>query len=112
MLTHGNRSSSTLDPAKRAFEEAVQIFNGSLADGEEERLDPKEVTTMADVLEYTNKAKESWEDKPRWKKPRKWLERFSSRVTYYGKIMDVLVQHHPAYGSLAWGAMKLLFVVS
>jgi len=101
-----------LDPAKRAFEEALQIFNGTLARNEEERLDPKKVTTMADVLKCTNSAKESWEDKPRWKKPRKWLERFSDRVTYYGKIMDVLVQHHPEYASLAWGAMKLLFVVS
>ncbi|PWW73202.1 hypothetical protein C7212DRAFT_223912, partial [Tuber magnatum] len=55
--------------------------------------------------------KESWEDKPRWKKPRKWLECFSSRVAYYGKIMDVLVQHHPEYASLAWGTMKLLFVL-
>lgn len=26
--------------------------------------------------------------------------------------MDVLVQHHPEYVALAWGAMKLLFVVS
>ncbi|PUU72119.1 hypothetical protein B9Z19DRAFT_1175592 [Tuber borchii] len=66
---------------------------------------------MADVLEYTNKAKGSWEDKPRWEKPRKWLGRFSDRVTHYGKIMDVLVQHHPEYASLAWGAMKLLFVL-
>ena len=25
--------------------------------------------------------------------------------------MDVLVQHHPEYVSLAWGAMKLVFGV-
>ncbi|RPA98719.1 hypothetical protein L873DRAFT_1686296 [Choiromyces venosus 120613-1] len=66
---------------------------------------------MMDVLNFTNNAKLSWEDKPRWKKPRKWLGHFADRVTYYGNIMDVLVQHHPEYASLAWGAMKLLFVL-
>ncbi|CUS12299.1 unnamed protein product [Tuber aestivum] len=111
LLIHGGRTFSTLGPAKQAFEEAIQIFNGTLAKSEKERLDPERATTMADVLEYTNKAKETWENKPRWKKPRKWLERFSTRVTHYSKVMDVLVQHHPEYASLAWGAMKLLFVL-
>jgi hypothetical protein len=39
------------------------------------------------------------------------LSKFSSRICYYGQIFDVLVQHHPEYVSLAWGAMKFLFVV-
>ena len=42
----------------------------------------------------------------------KWLSKLSSRVQFYGNIMDVLVQHHPEYVALAWGAMKFLFVVS
>ena len=33
------------------------------------------------------------------------------RVQYYGNVMDVLVQHHPEYVSLAWGTMKFFFVV-
>ena len=43
---------------------------------------------------------------------RKWLQRFSSRITHYGYILDVLVSHHPEYVALAWGAMKFLFIVS
>lgn len=35
----------------------------------------------------------------------------SKRVSYYGKVMDVLVQQHPEYVSLAWGTMKLVFGV-
>ncbi|KAG0632972.1 hypothetical protein HOY80DRAFT_1013236 [Tuber brumale] len=66
---------------------------------------------MDDVLKYTSEAMEEWENKRCWKKPRKWLECFSSRVTYYGKIMDVIAQHHPEYASFAWGTMKLLFVI-
>ena len=42
----------------------------------------------------------------------KWLSKLSTRVNFYGNIMDVLVQHHPEYVALAWGGMKCLFVVS
>ncbi|KAH8754146.1 hypothetical protein F5883DRAFT_431732 [Diaporthe sp. PMI_573] len=28
---------------------------------------------------------------------------------HYGSVLDVLVQHHPEYTSLIWGAMKILF---
>ncbi|KAG0127760.1 hypothetical protein HOY82DRAFT_580469 [Tuber indicum] len=52
---------------------------------------------MDDVLKYTSEAMESWENKRCWKKPRKWLEFFSARVIYYGKILDVIAQHHPEY---------------
>ncbi|KUJ08922.1 uncharacterized protein LY89DRAFT_657937, partial [Mollisia scopiformis] len=43
-------------------------------------------------------------------KARKWLEVFSGKVVYYGTVMDVLVQQYPQYVSLAWGAMKFLFM--
>ena len=42
----------------------------------------------------------------------KWLSKFSNRVIFYGNILDVVVQQHPEYVSLAWGTMKFLFVVS
>jgi hypothetical protein len=35
----------------------------------------------------------------------------SATISHYGAIMDVLVQHHPEYVSLAWGAFKFLFLV-
>jgi hypothetical protein len=41
-----------------------------------------------------------------------WLAKATNGILYYGQIMDVLVQHHPEYVSLAWGTTKLLFVVS
>lgn len=44
-------------------------------------------------------------------KARKWLVALSERITYYGQIFDVLVQHHPEYVSLAWGTFKFVFMV-
>ncbi|KAH3914234.1 hypothetical protein HBH56_100600 [Parastagonospora nodorum] len=61
---------------------------------------------LEDVVKIAQKDYES----SRNKKARKWLERFSSRLIYYGNIFDILAQHHPEYVALAWGAMKFLFV--
>lgn len=30
---------------------------------------------------------------------------------YYGRVFDTLAQHHPEYVALAWGTIKLVFVV-
>ena len=72
----------------------------------------KQNHTIADVQEQVTKAQERYNLRSKDSKIRKWLSRFSSGVLYYGQILDVLVQHHPEYVSLAWGTTKSLFVVS
>ncbi|KAJ3485893.1 hypothetical protein NLG97_g6728 [Lecanicillium saksenae] len=39
----------------------------------------------------------------------KWLHELSTRVMHYGVVLDVLVQHHPEYVSLIWGAFRFMF---
>jgi hypothetical protein len=39
------------------------------------------------------------------------VQQVSCRIMYYGKVLDVLAQHHPEYVALAWGAMKLVLMV-
>ena len=46
------------------------------------------------------------------KKFKKRLTDITAVLSFYGNVMDMLVQHHPEYVSLAWGAMKFLIVVS
>jgi hypothetical protein len=72
----------------------------------------KKKHTIADVQDEIRKAREKYNLRSQGSRVRKWLSRFSAGVLYYGQIMDVLVQHHPEYVSLAWGTTKLLFVVS
>ena len=67
---------------------------------------------IADVQQEVTKAQKRYSLRSKDSKVRKWLSRFSAGVLYYGRILDVLVQHHPEYVSLAWGTTKLLFVVS
>jgi hypothetical protein len=45
-------------------------------------------------------------------KARKWLGCVAGRLMHYSNVFDVLVQHHPEYVALAWGAMKFMFIVS
>ena len=45
-------------------------------------------------------------------KVRKWLAKFAAGLNFYANVMDMLVQQHPEYVALAWGAMKVLIVVS
>lgn len=71
----------------------------------------KETASLQDLEHVVKVARKEYESS-RNKRLKKWLERFSSRLMYYGNIFDILAQHHPEYVALAWGAMKFLFVVS
>lgn len=67
---------------------------------------------MKDVEAAVLAAQDKYERGNKKPKMQTWLGRCASRIVHYGNIMDVLVQHHPEYVSLAWGTMKFLFVVS
>lgn len=67
---------------------------------------------IEDVLETVTDAQSEYIQRTEGSKARKWLGGLSTRIMYYGKIIDVMSQHHPEYVSLAWGTMKFLFVVS
>lgn len=66
---------------------------------------------MLDVQRELLQAQNGYVSNPQCK-ARKWLVALSERITYYGQIFDVLVQHHPEYVSLAWGTFKFVFMVS
>ncbi|KAF5013873.1 hypothetical protein FDECE_154 [Fusarium decemcellulare] len=40
----------------------------------------------------------------------KWTTRLSSKILFYGQILDVISQHHPEYVALAWGMVKFLLM--
>lgn len=98
------------NPASDAFAEAVAVFKPSA----EELVtfnQFKHLQALNDVQRIVKSSQDTYESQREGHKATKWLSRLSSRVCHYGRILDVLVQHHPEYVSLAWGALKLLFVV-
>ncbi|KAI5371995.1 hypothetical protein J4E82_009297 [Alternaria postmessia] len=103
------QASSSANPAEDAFKEALAVF----------QLDPRtcarfdrvqQLQSLDDLQIILNEAQSRYEQQHEGKKVAKWLSQFSSRICHYGQILDVLVQHHPEYVSLAWGAMKFLFI--
>ncbi|KAI9690899.1 MAG: hypothetical protein M1822_008519 [Bathelium mastoideum] len=94
---------------ENAFTEGRQTFNDMLCDREADKAWISDRASIKDVLQAVSDARNRYHTK-RTSKAWKWLTQLSARVNYYGSILDVLVQHHPEYAALAWGAMKVLFV--
>lgn len=67
--------------------------------------------SIQDVKAAVDDAQKAYESRSRKSKVRQYLAAFSTRIMYYGAVMDTLSQHHPEFVSLAWGAVKFLFVV-
>lgn len=70
----------------------------------------QDTCTIEDVQDAIEAAKQQYEAKSNSKR-REWLGQASRGILAYGKVMDMLAQHHPEYVSLAWGTTKFLFVV-
>jgi len=66
---------------------------------------------MNDVQLAIVHAQAEYEKSSKSSKVKIWLVRCSTRIIYYGNILDVLVQQSPEYVSLIWGGMKFLFMV-
>lgn len=65
-----------------------------------------------DVMRIIQDVKDKFENQAKKGTAAKvWLEKFSCRVMYYGKVFDTLAQHHPEYVALAWGAVKFVLMV-
>ncbi|KAH5020695.1 hypothetical protein HBI75_165270 [Parastagonospora nodorum] len=100
--------------AQTTFEKSLSKFKDILALTSTKHAwvdDVKATTRLQDVIDEVNKAKAQYDNKNNGSKLYKHITSFSRRVVYYGKVLDVMVQHHPEYVSLAWGTLKLVFGV-
>ncbi|KIW65471.1 hypothetical protein PV04_07729 [Phialophora macrospora] len=99
-----------LDPARTAFEEAKSVFASALTrDPEKVRL-VESANDLDGFFQLVKQREKAYQNSRGAGKVRKWLAAVSSRIAFYGSIMDVLFQQSPAWVSLAWGAIELVFV--
>ncbi|KAI1170553.1 hypothetical protein F4777DRAFT_108471 [Nemania sp. FL0916] len=99
-------------PAQVAYADALVIFQETLTKDPVKKCLGEQMLSMStldDVFNAVLEAKKQSEKPSRSPRLREYLEAFAQRVVHYGNIMDVLVQHHPEFVSLAWGAMKFIF---
>lgn len=104
-MTHNLAAAS-----QTAFEKATQLLRSHPAAKDKLSDWLSDKYTIEHVRDAVATAKEHYECQPK-SRARKYLAKFSATLTYYGTVLDVLVQHHPEYVSLAWGTTKFLFVV-
>ncbi|ETS77199.1 hypothetical protein PFICI_11073 [Pestalotiopsis fici W106-1] len=105
-------SHDPFEPARTAFEEGVKIFGEKLTkDVKKKHLAQQilESCTLQDVVQAVDDAKRRSEEKHGPSRVYKSLVSFSQKLLHYGKVVDVLVSHHPEYVALVWGAMKFVF---
>ncbi|RTE76948.1 hypothetical protein BHE90_008566 [Fusarium euwallaceae] len=93
---------------EQAFQEGRKRFTSSLTSDADKAKVATSAATIQDIQALALNSLAKYSDEQRFSTTRKWLQRIISRVHYYGNIMDVMVQHHPEYVALAWGAMKLV----
>lgn len=67
---------------------------------------------LEEVLASVRQARVDYEGRKGGSKAREALVHVSEKLVFYSGVMDVMVQHYPEYTSLAWGAMKFVFLVS
>ncbi|KAI4592676.1 hypothetical protein KJ359_010578 [Pestalotiopsis sp. 9143b] len=104
-------STRWLDPAKQAFENAVEVLRKELSPTDCDLIWLRGKTSMQDVLNALIDARAKHQNDSGRSKLRSILASCSSRVAYYAPVFDSLSQHYPEYVSLAWGAFKFLFTV-
>ena len=110
----GSSNDGAFATAKTAFEEALYIFEQQTTNDahKKRQVDQLQASSLQDIVDAVTEAQRSYESKRKSSKTRQYLTAFSKRVSHYGNVMDVMVQHHPEYVALAWGLMKVLFGVS
>ncbi|KAF5571126.1 hypothetical protein FPHYL_642 [Fusarium phyllophilum] len=98
------------DIAQEAFRSVKKHFeqSNSLSSDEKALLGTK--SSLQDVEKAVSDAFAKYEAKSEASKTRKWLQKASESICHYGQVLDVFVQHHPEYVSLAWGLMKVMFI--
>ncbi|KAI0523917.1 hypothetical protein F5B22DRAFT_592503 [Xylaria bambusicola] len=104
----GNDSQMSI--ANQTFRKASVKFLSGNKQHEKKLNSISEGTGSKDVLLIVTECMNKYEARRKHSEARTCLHAFAQRVSFYGNILDVFVQHHPEYVSLAWGAMKFLFV--
>ncbi|KAL9089774.1 MAG: hypothetical protein Q9165_005568 [Trypethelium subeluteriae] len=103
-------SAAHLALAEETYQNAVVLFKTKYTTSQDKIKWLSDKSTLHDVENVLLAAKERYDVRTN-SSARKYINKVSAGIMYYGNVMDMLVQHHPEYVSLGWGTMKLIFVL-
>ncbi|KAL1642212.1 hypothetical protein SLS58_005552 [Diplodia intermedia] len=107
----GSSPVPTKGASRDAYNKAVELLQKKKPSNWAGQSLLKSMYNIEDVLETVTEAQSKYAQKTEVSRVRKWLGGLSTRIMYYGQIIDVMAQHHPEYVSLAWGTLRFLFVL-
>ncbi|KAF2996823.1 hypothetical protein E8E13_002571 [Curvularia kusanoi] len=94
-----------------AYHNAVKLLKDELGINPNTSIPEERAASIVELHATVEKAKQSYDDaSKKHTGAKKWLEKFSSRLMYYGNVLDALAQHHPEYVALAWGTIKFVLM--
>lgn len=97
------------DIAQEAYDDAIEYLKKELRGNDKAHQLLQVGTSIHDIRDIVERAEVKYRESPnKGKGVRCWLRRFSATTMYYGKVLDMLAQHHPEYVALAWGTVKLV----
>jgi hypothetical protein len=95
--------------ATQVFEDAIKDFRASL--GSAERAQFKEFGTAREMIKDLENACEDVRNGHKLSKLCKRISRFASAWEPFFEITSIFVQTHPEFAGIAWGAIRLVFLV-
>jgi hypothetical protein len=98
--------------AEKAYQSSLKFYKDNFSNSQFYGAPLDQATSIGEITALVNDALEKYTGKSRYPRLRKWIQRASEKIHYYGNVLDVFVQHHPEYVALAWGLMKMVFLVS
>jgi hypothetical protein len=92
------------------FQNSIALFLEELT--EEEKVHFKQASDasgmMQDLILHCSKAK----DKSKLLASCKLIDRFARRWEPFFEIVNIVIQSHPEFATIAWGAVRLTFMVT
>jgi hypothetical protein len=89
-----------------AYRDAVKLFSDQLTHDRDKIAFVGSKAHLRDIQNTVRSALERYEGRHARRATTAWLSKTASHIHFYGKIFDVISQHHPEYVALGWGALK------
>jgi hypothetical protein len=94
-----------------AYRDAVKLFSDQLTHDRDKIAFVGSKAHLRDIQNTVRSALERYEGRHARRATTAWLSKTASHIHFYGKIFDVISQHHPEYVALGWGALKFFLTV-
>ena len=92
------------------FKQAHAEFLGQLSD--EEKRQFLQIKTSKELLEGLEKLGQFPKSNKKWTKVCNSVKKCSDKLNPYFAVVSVTVQSHPEWAAIAWGAFRLVLLVS